>query len=110
MVYYLYEEGSRVTDFLDTFCGYISSDGYVAYSVFDNAEKYPEIIRCGCWTHARRLFVEVLESCSEARTVINDVADLFKVEAECAKKDYDALERKNGKGEKVGTDNGPYLL
>lgn len=98
MVYYLYEEGSRarkvVTDFLDTFCGYISSDGYVAYSVFDDAEKYPDIIRCGCWTHARRLFVEALESCSAARTVINDVADLFKVEAECAKKDYDALERK----------------
>ena len=98
MVYYLYEEGSRarkvVTDFLDTFYGYISSDGYVAYSIFDDAEKYPEIIRCGCWTHARRLFVEALESCSEARTVINDVADLFKVEAECEKKDYDVLERK----------------
>ena len=98
MVYYLYEEGSRarkvVTDFLDTFCGYISSDGYVAYSVFDDAEKYPEIIRCGCWTHARRLFIEALESCSEARTVINDVADLFKVEADCAKKNLDALDRK----------------
>ena len=98
MVYYLYEEGSRarkvVTDFLDTFCGYMSSDGYVAYSVFDDAEKYPDIIRCECWTHARRLFVEALESCSTARTVINDVAELFKVEAECAKKDYDALERK----------------
>ena len=53
MVYYLYESGSRarkvVTDFLDAFCGYISSDGYVAYSVFDDAEKYPEIIRCGRW-------------------------------------------------------------
>lgn len=98
MVYYLYESGSRarkvVTDFLDTFCGYISSDGYVAYSVFDDAEKYPEIIRCGCWTHARRLFVEALDSCSDARIVINDVADLFKVEAECAKKGLDALERK----------------
>ena len=98
MVYYLYESGSRarkvVTDFLDTFCGYISSDGYVAYSVFDDAEKYPDIIRCGCWTHARRLFVEALDSCSEARTVINDVADLFKVEAECAKKELDAQERK----------------
>ena len=98
MVYYLYESGSRarkvVTGFLDTFCGYISSDGYVAYSVFDDAEKYPEIIRCGCWTHARRLFVEALDSCSEARTVINDVADLFKVEAECAKKELDAQERK----------------
>ena len=98
MVYYLYEQGSRarkvVTDFLDTFCGYISSDGYVAYSVFDDAERYPEIIRCGCWTHARRLFVEALDSCSEARTVINDIADLFKVEAECAKKELDAHERK----------------
>lgn len=98
MVYYLYESGSRarkvVTDFLDTFCGYISSDGYVAYSVFDDAEKYPEIIRCGCWTHARRLFVEALESCSEAITVINDVADLFKVEAECEKKGLDVQSRK----------------
>lgn len=98
MVYYLYESGSRarkvVTDFLDTFCGYISSDGYVAYSVFDDAEKYPEIIRCGCWTHARRLFVEALESCNEARTVINDVADLFKVEAECEKKGLDVQTRK----------------
>ena len=98
MVYYLYESGSRarkvVTDFLDTFCGYISSDGYVAYSVFDDAKKYPEIIRCGCWTHARRLFVEALESCSEARTVINDVADLFKVEAECEKKGLDVQARK----------------
>ena len=104
MVYYLYEEGSRarkvVTDFLDTFYGYISSDGYVAYSIFDDAEKYPEIIRCGCWTHARRLFVEALESCSEARTVINDVADLFKVEAECEKKDYDVLERKTEREKK----------
>lgn len=98
MVYYLYESGSRarkvVTDFLDTFCGYISSDGYVAYSVFDDAEKYPDIIRCGCWTHARRLFVEALDSCSDARIVINDVADLFKVEAECEKKELDAQERK----------------
>jgi hypothetical protein len=98
MVYYLYESGSRarkvVTDFLDTFCGYISSDGYVAYSVFDDAEKYPEIIRCGCWTHARRLFVEALDSCSDARIVINDVADLFKVEAECEKKGLDVQARK----------------
>jgi hypothetical protein len=98
MVYYLYESGSRarkvVTDFLDAFCGYISSDGYVAYSVFDDAEKYPEIIRCGCWTHARRLFVEALDSCSDARIVINDVADLFKVEAECEKKGLDVQARK----------------
>ena len=109
MVYYLYEEGSRarkvVTDFLDAFCGYVSSDGYVAYSVFDDAAKYPDIIRCGCWTHARRLFVEALDSCSEARTVINDVAALFKVEAECSRKELE-----NGTGEQVGTDNDQDLL
>lgn len=29
-----------------------------------------------------------------SRTVINDVADLFKVEAECAKKGFDALDWK----------------
>ena len=38
--------------------------------------------------------VEALESCSEARTVINDVADLFKVDAECTKKELDVQERK----------------
>ena len=94
MLLNLYRARKVVTDFLDAFCGYISSDGYVAYSVFDDAEKYPEIIRCGCWTLARRLFVEALESCSEARTVINDVADLFKVEAECEKKGLDVRSRK----------------
>ena len=58
--------------------------------------------------HARRLFVEALESCSVALTFINHVAALFKVEAECAKKDFNALE-KNGKWEKVDADNGPDL-
>ena len=40
------------------------------------------------------MFVEALDSCSEARTVINDVADLFKVEAESEKKGLDVQSRK----------------
>ena len=41
IVYYLYESGSRarkvVVDFLTDFSGFISTDGYVAYSIFDDA-------------------------------------------------------------------------
>lgn len=85
MVYYVYENGSRarkvVTDFLQGFSGHISTDGYVAYSIFDDAEKYPDITHVGCWTHARRLFVEALESMrNECTAVINMIGELFAVE------------------------------
>jgi len=84
MVYYMYEKGSRardvVTGFLDTFCGFISSDGYVGYSIFDDEKNYPNIIRCGCWTHARRKFIDALPSDRQAMDVINDIGDLFKIE------------------------------
>ena len=47
MVYYLYDNGSHARrvalDFLKEFSGYISTDGYVAYSIFDDAGKYLDI-------------------------------------------------------------------
>ena len=58
MVFYVYEKGSRARrvalDFLKNFSGFLSTDGYVAYSIFDDAEKHPEIVHIGCWTHVRR--------------------------------------------------------
>lgn len=85
MVAYVYEHGSRarkvVLDFLQNFSGYISTDGYVAYSIFDDAEKHPDITRIGCWTHARRMFVEALESeRKECTHMINNIGELFAVE------------------------------
>lgn len=48
MVYYLYDKGSRARkvalEFLQKFSGYISTDGYTAYSIFDDAKKYPDIV------------------------------------------------------------------
>ena len=98
MVYYLYEEGSRarkvVTGFLETFCGFISTDGYVGYSVFDASQAYPEIVRCGCWTHARRLFVDALPGDRRSLDVINEMGRLFAVETQCSLGELDEGARK----------------
>ncbi len=84
MVYYLYDKGSRarrvVLDFLQKFSGYISTDGYTAYSIFDDAKEYPNIIHIGCWTHARRKWIDALPTDRRAMDIINDIADLFKNE------------------------------
>lgn len=98
LVAYVYEHGSRarkvVLDFLQHFSGYISTDGYVAYSIFDDAEKYPDITRIGCWTHARRMFVEALESeRKECTEVINEIGALFATELKAKICGMDELER-----------------
>ena len=81
MVYYVYEKGSRggkvVQDFLERFIGAISTDGYVGYHIFDDDEKYPDVIHIGCWTHTRRLFVEAVESDRRAMDMILLIAELF---------------------------------
>lgn len=84
IVYYLYESGSRarkvVVDFLTDFSGFISTDGYVAYSIFDDAEKHPGIVHIGCWVHARRKFIDALPSDRRAMEIINMIAELFRLE------------------------------
>ena len=84
IVYYLYESGSRarkvVVDFLTDFSGFISTDGYVAYSIFDDAERHPGIVHVGCWVHARRKFIDALPSDRRAMEIINMIAELFKLE------------------------------
>ena len=84
MVFYVYEKGSRARqvaiDFLKNFCGFLSTDGYVAYSIFDDAEKHPDVIHIGCWTHSRRKWIEALPSDERAREIINLIAELFKIE------------------------------
>ena len=84
MVFYVYEKSSRARrvalDFLKNFSGFLSTDGYVAYSIFDDAEKHPEIVHIGCWTHVRRYFVEALPCDERAGEIINLIAKLFREE------------------------------
>jgi transposase len=98
LVCYVYEQGSRsrkvVQDFLKKFCGYISTDGYVAYNIFDDADKHPGIVHVGCWTHCRRLFVEALESDRRAMYCIDEIGGLFAVELNCTLCGLEPEERK----------------
>lgn len=46
--------GGNAADYLKDFKGYLHTDGYAGY------EKVKGIIRCGCWSHLRRYFVEAM--------------------------------------------------
>ena len=46
--------GENARRFLGAYSGYVVCDGYDGYN------KLTEAIRCGCWAHARRKFVEAL--------------------------------------------------
>jgi hypothetical protein len=45
-------------NFLSDFNGFLNADGYSAY----NALEKNGITLCGCWTHARRKFTDVLKT------------------------------------------------
>ncbi|MCE5225085.1 MAG: transposase [Porphyromonadaceae bacterium] len=80
LVYYLYEEGSRVRkvigNFLSGFKGAIKTDGYNAYKIFEG-ETEENITRTGCMAHVRRKFLEAL-----VRPFIEKISRLYWVEAE----------------------------
>ena len=46
--------GENAASYLKDFKGYVHSDGYSGYNKLDG------IIRCGCWAHLRRKFVEAI--------------------------------------------------
>lgn len=46
--------GKNAADYLEGFNGYAHSDGYSGYN------KLTEVIRCGCWAHLRRKFIDAL--------------------------------------------------
>ena len=73
--------GDHAVNFLKEFKGYVHSDGYAGYN------KLSDIIRCGCWAHLRRKFVEAVPSKkakdappTSAETGRNYCNQLFKIE------------------------------
>lgn len=82
LVSYIYEQGSRarkvVLDALLDFKGTITTDGYAAYVAFDDDDAHPDILRTGCWTHARRSFIEAIGVAGEVcHTFIEETGQLF---------------------------------
>ncbi len=92
LVEYVYEDGSRAQKVLRSFFEadpaslemVLSCDGYNAYKLFDSGE-YPHVTLVGCWTHARRNFVDALPFCRpQCEEIIDMIAVLFENEAVCA--------------------------
>jgi hypothetical protein len=85
LVSYLYEKGSRAREvmigMLKGFKGTILTDGYNAYHIFDKDDGYPDVMRCGCWAHARRCIVEAIGVAGEeCYTLLDHIHDLFRFE------------------------------
>jgi transposase len=57
--YHPSRSGQIPINFLGSYSGYVQTD---AYSGYDALGRKPEIILVGCWAHARRKFVEVINA------------------------------------------------
>jgi transposase len=80
---------SFISSFLESWKGYLQTDGYAGYNAIGEKEG---ICHAGCWAHARRKFVEAHEAASRqghAHEMINLIQGLYKVEAELRRKNFD---------------------
>ena len=110
LVEYVYEDGSRGQKVLKSFFGdgskllnmVISCDAYNAYRLFDS-EEYPGITVVGCWSHARRNFVDALESCRpQCEEMLGMMGQLFEIEARCQEAGYDESQRLRYRKKRTG--------
>ena len=91
-VYHAPERGEVVYDFtrsrardgperfLQTYTGYLQADAYAGY---DRLMATDRIVEVGCWAHARRRFVEAMDSSpEEATAVVAAIRRLYMIERE----------------------------
>ena len=84
IVFFDYQEGrgrEGPMEILEGFQGYLQTDGYSAYDVFDKKEK---IILLHCMAHARRYFTEALGNDeSRAGYALQEMQKLYTIERSC---------------------------
>ena len=67
--------------FLATFTGHLQADAYTGY---DALYRSGRIVEVGCWAHARRRFVEALDTDVSAAPVLARIQQLYQVEHDAA--------------------------
>jgi transposase len=81
LVFFDYQEGrgrEGPMEILEHFKGYLQTDGYVAYDIFD---QRPGITLIHCMAHARRMFKEALDNDFErASYALNEIQKLYEIE------------------------------
>ncbi len=84
IVFFDYQEGrgrEGPTAILQNFTGYLQTDGYAAYDVFDKKEN---ITQLHCMAHARRMFNEALDNHeSVAEHAMQQIQQLYAIERNC---------------------------
>lgn len=87
MVLFDYQEGrgrEGPAGMLDGFHGYLQTDGYSAYEIFD---KRSGVTLMHCMAHARRMFNEALENDRQrAEYAMNEIQELYAIERNCKEK------------------------
>jgi transposase len=94
--FFHYDDGSRsgrtIETLLQPFKGYLQSDGYNAYNVFENRE---EVCLVACMSHIRRSFEKALEEHKAlAEYALKEIQSLYRVEQMADQKDMSHDERK----------------
>jgi transposase len=76
------------------FAGVLQADGYEAYDA--HAAARPEVIRVGCWAHARRKFAEAQREDPQAvRVALKLIGRLYRYEREWDEADAQAQHRRD---------------
>ena len=84
IIFFDYQEGrgrEGPVEILQNFGGYLQTDGYTAYEIFDKREG---ITLLHCMAHARRMFYEALQN-DEARAAyaMEEIGKLYAIERTC---------------------------
>ncbi len=95
MVFFHYDKGSRaqkvVTELLHDYKGAVQTDGYEAYSIYENKKG---VLLLGCWAHARRKFNEAMkEDKAGAVYALEQIGLLYGVETMADDQDLDYQQR-----------------
>ena len=94
IVFFDYQEGrgrEGPADILQNFKGYLQTDGYVAYDVFDKKE---DITQIHCMAHARRMFNDALDNDRiVAEHAMREIQKLYAIERNCKQQNlsFDAI-------------------
>ena len=101
IVFFDYQEGrgrDGPMEILQNFHGYLQTDGYSVYDIFD---KQNEITLIHCMAHARRMFNEALENDeSRAGYAMKEIQRLYAIESDCRKQNLSVDEIKIMRQEK----------
>lgn len=94
-VFFHYDEGSRsrrvIEKLLEPFRGYLQSDGYDAYNIFENKDG---VCLVGCLAHVRRYFeAALIENKSLSEYALAEIQKLYSIERMASEQNLSDAER-----------------